>query len=821
MKGAAATTLQTAGDTAGPTGGAFGRPRLLTSFIGREDEVATIVDLLQSGHRLITITGPGGVGKTRLALAVAAALDDSPAFPEGDVFVTLASVADEALVIPTIARTLGVVAEDERPPVERLATALQGRRLLLTVDNLEHVVGAASELGLLLKTCPLLTILATSRRALRLTGEQEFSLAPLPVPTPQIRRSPAELATTPAVALFLARVTSANPAFVLTEVNAAAVADVCARLDGLPLAIELAAARVKVLSPQALAARLTGRLQLLTSGPRDLPRRQQTLRDAIAWSYDLLLPEEQSLFRRLAVFAGGFTLEAAEAVAGAGGWGLGAVHETQSHALAPYPQHPAPSAFDVVSSLVDHSLLVQEEMPDGEPRFRMLETVREYALDHLEAAGEAEKARDSHAAFFLDLAERAAEPEYLRIEAVLFRRLEPEIDNVRTALGWLLVSQEFGSERAQLGLRLAGAMVRFWDTRGFLREEADWLGRALSLVPEEPTRSCATALTALGVNAWFTGDIDQAVTRQEQALAIWRALGDPKPIVRSLWFLGLVASKRGDITRLEALAAECAPLVSNIGITLWQTVPDSLLALAALTRGNGRRVRELFKPVLAYQTQHGFLWSHAWVVGLVAEAAMLEGDRLLALAHHQQSLREFGEAGDVYATLDGLVAVASHATAFGQVDSAARLLGVVSAARAAVGQRLTWKIGTEDEVVAATRTALGDAAFDEAIATGRTLPLPDAIALALAVRPDRPARAPVPSTPAAPASTVTDDPFGLSPREREVLRLLTEGHTNREIGETLFISPRTAGTHVTNILAKLGVNSRSAAVAVALNRRLV
>ena len=804
MDGAAVISRQPGDDAMGHTAAPFRRPALLTSFIGRDDDVAAVVALLRAGHRLVTVTGPGGVGKTRLAVAVAAALGDSALFPDGDVFVTLASVADEALVVPTIARALGVVAEDERSPVERLAAALQGQRLLLTVDNLEHVVGASPELSALLEACPDLAILATSRRALRLAGEQEFPLAPLPAPAPGSQRPLADLAATPAVALFLARAAAARPTFTLTEANAPAVAEICRRLDGLPLAIELAAARVKVLSVEALAARLSGRLQLLTAGARDLPRRQQTLRDAIAWSYDLLTAEEQSLFRRLAVFAGGATLDAIEDVIAAPGAG-----------------DPI-DALEATASLVDHSLLVREEgaaprtpaASGPEPRFRMLETIREYALERLEASGEADTARDAHVAYFLRLAEESAEREYSREEPARFQRLEPELDNVRAALGWLLDPRAFGSERARLGLRLAGAMVRFWDIRGYLIEEADWLQRALALVPPEPTPERGTALTALGVNAWFSDDLDRARAWQEQALAVWRRLDDRRAIVRSLWFLGLVAAKRGEVARLEALSAEAAPLAPEIGISLWQMVPDSLLALAALASGDGARVAELLQPTLAYHERHGYLWPHAWVTGMLAEAAVLDGDRRRALPLHQRSLAEFAEHGDVYAMLDGLIAVAVDATVFGQAETAARLLGAVATVRAAVSQRVTWASVTEEEAIAVVRAALPEAAFAAAFDSGRALPLADAVGLALAVTPETPARDTTPAQGHA-------DPFGLSPREREVLRLLAEGKSNQEIGAALFISPRTAGTHVANIFGKIGVNSRAAAVALAHERGLV
>ena len=775
--------------------GPSGRPSPLTSFIGREHEVAAVAALLRGGQRLVTITGPGGVGKTRLALAVASALDGSPLFPDGDVFVGLASVADEALVVPTIARALGVVAEDGRSPVQRIAEAQWGRRLLLTVDNLEHVVGAALDLAALLEVCPGLAILATSRRALRLTGEQEFPLAPLSVPTPDAPRARADLEETPSVRLFLARAAAVSPGFALTDDNAPAVAEVCRRLDGLPLAIELAAARTKVVSPQALAARLSGRLQLLVAGPRDAPRRQQTLRDAIAWSHDLLTPVERALFRRLSVFVGGATLEAIEAVAGDG------------------PAGEPIDALGAVAALVDHSLLVQTEGSDGEVRFRMLETVREYALADCDAAGEAESVRDAHAAFFLRLAELSAEREYGREESARFRLLEPELGNVRAALGWLLNGQASDTERARLGLRLAGAMVRFWDVRGYLREEAEWLERALALAPDEPNHERATALTALGVNAWFTGELELAIARQEQALAIWRTLGEGSAIVRSLWFVGLVTAKRGDAARLEALSTESASLVPGLGVTLWRVVPESLLALAALTRGDGRGVRDRLEGTLAYHEQHGYLWPHAWVLGVLAEAALQEGDRGRALALHRQSLAEFAEHGDVYAMLDGMIAVAVHATAFGHAETAAILLGAVAATRVSIGRRTTWSSVSEEETIGAVRAALGDAGFAAAHDAGRALPLAEAVGLALAVEAQ-------PGAGAAPAPA-DPDPYGLTAREREVLRLMAQGKSNKEIGEALFISPRTAGTHAANVLAKLGVHSRAGVAAFAHSHGLL
>jgi predicted ATPase/DNA-binding CsgD family transcriptional regulator len=636
-------------------------------------------------------------------------------------------------------------------------------------------------------------MLVTSRRALRLSGEQEFALSPLPVAKPHAGQSLEALAHAPAVALFVDRAVAANPAFQMTSDNAQAVIEICTRLDGLPLAIELAAARIKMLSPQALASRLTGRLQLLTSGPRDAPQRQQTLRQTIGWSFDLLTPYEQILFRRLAVFAGGASLDAAEAVAGHG---------------APFSQL---DILDGIAALVDQSLLVRDESPDGEPRFRMLETIREFALEGLEAAGEEEAIRDAHAAFFIAQAELTAVNEYGPDETPRVMRLEPDLDNVRAALHWLLTGREFDSPRAHLGLRLAGAMVRFWDMRGYLREERGWLAQALAMVPDEPTPERGTALTALGVNSWFLNQIDDSALWTQQALDIWRVLDDRKAIVRSLWFLGLVAAKRQDIDWLQRLHEESAPLTPSLDITLWKAVPEALLGMAALARGDGQVAMELFTENLKYHEQHRYYWPRAWVLGIMGEAAMLMDDRGRSLELFQASLAQFNDTGDLYAVLDGLIAVAVHMIAYGDGQDATPLLSVVERLRASIGHRTTWTQVSEEEAVRMAKSAIGEIEFAEARKRSETMQLPEAVALALAY---------IPGTAPKPAEGAGND-YGLSPRELEVLRCLTEGMGNQEIGEQLFISTRTAGTHVSNILAKLGVHSRAAAVAVALNDGLV
>ena len=687
-----------------------------TPLFGRDQVRQEVSDLLsRPGLRLITMTGPGGVGKTRLAVEIAAS--SAAAFPDSVVLVSLASLTDYTLVVPAIAQAFGIREASGRSVRDALRMNLANKRLLLVLDNFEHVLEAAPEIAELLAACNELKLLVTSRSPLRLRGEQEFPVPPLAVPGVGAITPSADVVTAFAsVVLFVARAQAADPSFRLTDANAPAVAEICRRLDGLPLAIELAAARIKLFSPEALLDRLQNRLTLLTGGARDLPDRQRTMRDAIAWSFGLLSPEEQALFRRLGVFVGGFTLDAAESV------------------MAGFSQ-PRVDVIDAIASLVDKSLLRSLEGPDGGTRFGMLETIREYALEQLEREGETAVAHDRHADYFVAVAEHAAVPEYTPEEAMYARRLEPEFPNVRTALGWLLDEAPAELDGPRRALRLAGAMTRFWGIRGYLRESHTWIERALNAAPVEPSYARAVALTALGIIAWWVGDIDGALNRQEEALAIWRELDERRWIVSSLWFVGLVAAKLGNTAQMEELAKEADPLISQIGVTLWATVPSSLRAMAALMRGDRAGTEEYFAPVLAYQGRNNFPWAHAWVLGMFAEAALLERDHAAALERFQASLAEFNDHGDVYATIDGLIAVASQAAELGQAATAARLLGAESVVRAAIGNRVTWMSVTTSETVELTRARLGAEAFDRAFNEGRALCLADAVDLALAVQP--------------------------------------------------------------------------------------
>jgi non-specific serine/threonine protein kinase len=780
-----------------PAGGeaaGLGLPVPLTSFVGREREIAAVVDLLRDdGVRLLTLTGTGGVGKTRLALRVAQ--DVVSEFADGVAFVDLAPLRDPDRVLPAVARAVGVPEAGDRPVGERLAAALAGRTLLLLLDSVEQVGVAAPTVADLLAACPGLVVLATGRGALRVGGEQEFPVPPLALPDP-VRLPPLpELAAGEAVALFVERAAAVRPGFALTAENAAAVAEICRRLDGLPLAIELAAARAKVLSPQALLARLEHRLALLTGGARDAPARQRTLRDAIAWSYGLLTTEDQALFRWLSVFVGGCTLAAAEAVAGGAGVG---------------------DVLDGVSSLVDKGLLHVVDHPDQETRFAMLETIRVYALEQLVDSGEEAAARDAHLAYCLELAERA-EPELTGADQVIWlNRLEAEHHNLRVALAWAL-----DAGRLTEGLCLAGALLRYWEHHSHYSEEGKWLELALARASEEPAPVRAKALHAAGVVAFWQGDRTRAEATLKDALALFREAGDDGGAAFALNRLGTLALHAGDFARADAYFTQAGVLIRAVGDEDGIAALEGQFGYAALLRGDHEQAAIHLGEALARYRRLGSKLGTGRVLIHLGRSLTEQGKAAEALPLLREALDCDRETGNRWYLAEALEAVAAAAARLGEAEPAARLWGAAAALRDVLGAAIPPpdRVRVDAEATAA-RDRLGEAIFAAALENGRALTPEEAAAEAAAV-----GGAPEIATP----DTCSDTDFpgevgetvaGLTAREVEVLRLVVEGRSNAEIAEMLFISPRTASTHVGRILQKLGVSSRAAATSYAIRHGL-
>ncbi|MDP8923451.1 MAG: LuxR C-terminal-related transcriptional regulator [Chloroflexota bacterium] len=754
-------------------------PAYVPPLIGRELELEALRPLLLGGYgHLLTLTGTGGCGKTRLALALAQEIVES--FPDGVWVVELAGLAEPRLVTEAVAAVLGVQAAPDRPLAETLIAVLRTRSVLLVLDNCEHLVEASATLAdRLLRGCPTMRILATSRESLQVAGEVTRWVPPLAVPDLERLLPLEDVARSPAVQLFVARARAARSDFVLSESNAATVARVCARLGGLPLALELAAARTRALPIEQLADHLEDIFRLLVGGHRTAPARQQTLRAAFDWSHALLAREEQVTFRRLAVFAGGFELDAAETVCA-------------GDEIAPT------EVLDRLTQLVDKSLVVAEER-GGRAWYRMLEPLRQYALERLRASDEEEATRQRHAEVYLALVE-AAEPRLLRSgQAAWFDRLERNLDNLRAALEW----SRAAPERHELGLRLVGALWRFWDGRGHVGEGRRWLAEFLARShPAGPTPGRAKALFAAGWLAAMQESTEAAGALPAESVAAWCALGDRHGLSWSLWLEGFVRRHRDSDTALrrgqESLAL--ARATGDDVLTPWALF---LMAEARRVQGDLDAATRLLEEGRSLSMERADSAGVSFVLRALAQIAARQGDHARATALLKERLVLARHLRDRWNIPDAIEGLAWIASASGRADRAARLYGAGEALREASGTVLLGERQMRRERrLAALRAALGEPRFAAAWGEGRALSQEEAIADALADE-----APPVPVAAAVPRRQ-RQPPDALTRREREVARLVGRGYTDRQIAEALVISVGTAGVHMHHILEKLGLRSR-------------
>jgi predicted ATPase/DNA-binding CsgD family transcriptional regulator len=823
--------------------GAHNLPMQLTSFIGRERELAAVRRLLSTA-RLVTITGAGGCGKTRLAVQAASTVGET--FADGAHFVSLGAISDPTLIIPTIAQALGLAESPDRLLFDSLKAFLHDRQLLLVLDNFEQVISAAPLLTELLSACARLRMLVTSRETLRLHGEHEFPLAPLELSSRA--QMPDQLSVEallqyPGIALFVQRAHASQPDFRLTAANAAAVAEICARLDGLPLALELAAARIKLLPPQAMLARLhESSLSLLTGGARDVPARQQTLRGTVQWSYDLLSAAEQRTFRWLSVFVGGCTLDAAFSLT---------------------RDQPSAAVLDNITSLINKSLVRQTER-EGEPRLGMLETIRAFGLEQLAQENELEALQRAHAEYYLSLAEETEYHLTGREQKAWLKRLEREQDNLRAALRW-----GFELQKADFALRLAGALWQFWSLRGQWSEGRRWLEDALALTSNTEVDKALLAKVLYGAATLirYQDDFARARTLCEQSVSLYRELGDREGLLTALLYLCRILDYQGDDETLRALLPEMFALADelpDLPIKAQVYAYSAVMAPIGISSATvARYLAESERIYRALDSPAGL----ALTLFLQAGLASAEGDEVRAQDLRDEAERLTAEVEDQHLRLGILSGRIVSAWKSGDDASARRyleqFLAISRKVDASTGQRnmfvrqralflgilaavlhrqglSVWAAriyGLADKLAqtsepprmggemidplkkraavarAEVRTRLGETAFDRALAEGHTLTVEDLLAI-----PQPPPRDSTSQASASPASAPCEP---LTARELDVLRLLAQDLSTPQIAERLVLSRRTVEAHLQSVYGKLGVKSRDAAVRVAMEHELL
>jgi predicted ATPase/DNA-binding CsgD family transcriptional regulator len=797
-------------------------PASLTSFVGRDAALAEALRVLE-GSRLLTLIGPGGIGKTRMALRIASDLVDI--FSDGAWLVELAPVTDPLLVPLAVATTLGVHEQPGRPMLVSLAEHLESRHLMLVLDNCEHLVDASAELSeALLRSCPGLCILATSRQALGIEGETVLSVPALSLPEASSPPDVDRLARFEAVRLFVERASAAAPHFRLSEPNVAVVADICRQLDGVPLAIELAATRLKLLGAEQLAARLDDRFRLLVGGSRMGPTRHQTLRATLDWSYQLLTDPERRLLRRLAVFSGGWTLAAAEEVARADDIGSNQV-------------------LELLEQLLDKSLVVVEDKGQKGLRFRFLETIRQYAWERLDQAGEVIATRDRHLSWCLQLATDVQPPGmHHPWHAADFIQ---EHDNLRAALLWAI-----HTGNAEAGLRLAVALAHIWYMRGHYSEGRSRLAELLALPASASAPDVrASALTSAGYLAYCEGDLKAAQDLLEESLHLWDALGNDERRAVCLQTLGNVTRFRGDLHGARPLFEEASIINGRLGHHMREAMNLALMAQVLFEQGDIRRAEAIndqsstslqsagpgwgtiltlcmFGRVAAARNDHasarkrleeslelsrtlGISRGIVWALYFLAQHALTQGDARRARATFAECLRLARQTGDHLATAFCIEGFAG-ALAVTQPGRAIRLAEAAAALRQALGSTLFPADRDRlDRWLEVAARGLGETATTAARREGRAMTLDQAIAYALA--------GDEPTAPADPTRRLAGRSFaGLTRREIDVLRLVALAQTNREIAASLVLSEKTVERHLSHIFAKLQVSSRSGATRVAV-----
>lgn len=782
-------------------------PAQPTPFLGRTREVADLHGRLRDPQvRLLTLTGPGGTGKSRLAIEAAASAVD--AFPDGVFFVDLVPVREATLVPEAITSVLHAREAGHTSPLATLVEAVHDRQLLLVLDNFEQVLPAAPGIAELVATCPHVTVLITSRAPLRVRWEHEVPVAPLDVPGPQLGGDLATFAHSPAVALFVQRAQAVRPGFALDADNADDVASICTRVRGMPLAIELAAARVRILSPRALLARLTQSgasptLDLLSGGPSDLPGRQRSLRDTIAWSYDLLSPVEQRLFRRLTVFAGGWTLDAAEAVCGAP-----LDDNTVSARAGPGDIGPL-DVLDALVSLVEKSLLVRVNGIDGEPRFTMLEAMQEFGHERLASSDEEMALRHAHASHHLAFARANARRLTGPAQSQAVQQLEQEHHNLRAALEWSLTGGE-----AEVALRICAALTMFWYIRGHYREGREWCSRALSAAPEAVPAPRAAVLHGAASLADIQHDRAEARSLIEESVATWRIAGSGRGLASSLSLLGMLARHEGE--------RELARRSCTEALVIYETAPDpwgERLALGVLgwlaeDEGDHATAQQLLEASLEKAREGRSSTDIALQLNNLGIVALRRGRHGVSEAHHLAALtltREVNAYEPMACALEGLAAVAA---ASGDHRRAAWLEGAATALRSAISSPRIAQFEEEHRrLVPELHASLGEDAFAKIASEGAAAPLDDVLLAALeTVDRSEPRGGRRPASDQHRDGPRSPGLVHLTPRQVEYLRLLAQGCTNRAIARALVVSETAVEQMLVRLYVRIGVRNRAEAI---------